>query len=93
MRRLFGGLTAAALLAVSVAVPAALAQDVDPHQHYIVRPNGTQVAVASAFCTRAPQTNQGLQQFHSNVHFGSPTTQGFTQPNNPVAWTFVPSCP
>jgi hypothetical protein len=82
MRRILLSLTMVAILGVSAAT-SALADHAAPHQHEIVTPNG-QHLVGPDVCSR-PQTNQGFQNFHHNIHTGVPnSTQAFDRPNNPV---------
>lgn len=75
--------------------------NVHPHQHFIITPNGEQVAVGPEACGATESPNQeGFDQFHVNVHSptlvpgGAPVTNpatpnqfAFQQENNPVGFT------
>lgn len=92
MRRFLATLAAGGVLLAATASPA-LADHVGPHQHFVETPSGTQAAVAPAFCAQAPQTDEGLQQFHHNVHTGVPnSTTAFDREQNPVDLT-AGGCP
>ncbi len=75
--------------------------NVHPHQHFLITPNGEQVAVGPNACgTEEPANQEGFDQFHVNVHNpalspgGDPVTDparpnqfAFQQENNPVGFT------
>jgi len=68
------------------ATPATLAdppQPAHPHQHYLTTPGGTH-EVGPNRCENA-NTAQGFNGFHWNVHRGTPSTDAFSNENNPVA--------
>lgn len=60
----------------------AAAADVPPHPHFIVRPDGTRVAVGPPVCDN-PSAQQGFNQHHAHVHFGR-AQAAFDQERNPV---------
>jgi hypothetical protein len=71
----------------AAAVPAG-ADHVRPHRHFIITPSGQMVEVGPRFCDM-PETGQGFDQFHANVHMGHPQ-EGFANPNNPVVFVTGP---
>ncbi len=79
-------LTAALLVVALIAAPAlpAHADHVGPHRHFIVTPSGQVAEVAPRACDNS-RAQQGFDQFHENVHTGTPNDQAFQQENNPVA--------
>jgi len=92
MRRAALFLVAAALFFGSAgAVFADAPPPVGPHQHYLLLPTGTQLAVGPTICSNA-ELAQGFYGFHQNVHFGTPNGFAFQQAGNPVGFT-VTGCP
>ncbi len=92
MRRIISVLSVAALMAAMMVVSAlpAFAHPVGPHQHFITTPSGETVAVGPDRCAH-PETEQGFQQFHHNVHGdrGQPLTpvqEAFA--DNPITFGF-----
>jgi hypothetical protein len=65
---------------------------VQPHQHFLVLPDGTQLPVGPDICAN-PADSQGFYGFHQNVHFGTPNQFAFDQGGNPVDFTAVFGCP
>lgn len=62
-----------------------------PHQHFIVQPDGSLLAVGPDVCAN-PAAEQGFFGFHQNVHLGAPNQTAFQEPNNPVGFMAVPRC-
>ena len=83
MRRLVLAALVVAVGVVGLSLPAS-GQDVHPHRHYIVTPNGERVAVGPQACEN-PSTQEGFNQFHGNVHLGAPNA-AFRRENNPVGF-------
>lgn len=75
------------------APPAALADRPPPtrfpHQHYLTTPAGTHQIGPNSCPNNA---TQGFYGFHWNVHAGTPSTNAFSNENNPVAISGAP-CP
>jgi hypothetical protein len=69
-------------LIVGFALAAGTAGAVPIHQHYITNGGGTH-AIAMGFCKNGLQT--ALENFHWNVHTGTPSTDAFSNGNNPVS--------
>jgi hypothetical protein len=63
-----------------------------PHQHFLLQPDGSQLPVGPDFCANAAAA-QGFYGFHQNVHTGTPNQSAFQEPNNPVGFLAIPSCP
>ena len=63
-----------------------------PHQHFLVLPVGTQLPVGPDYCGN-PAAAQGFYGFHQNIHFGTPTGSAFSNPNNPVGFMAIRTCP
>jgi hypothetical protein len=72
------------------AVPAS-ADHVPPHQHFVVTPDATMIPVGPDACSFGP--SGAFDQFHFNVHFGTPNLDAFQQPNNPVSFVAPVPCP
>jgi hypothetical protein len=89
MRRSILVLLLASGLATVGALPAS-AQDVPPHQHFLVTPNGTNPVGPDA-CLFGP--SRAFDQFHFNVHFGTPNLEAFHKTNNPVSFVAPVPCP
>jgi hypothetical protein len=72
----------------------ALAQAPDPifpHQHFLLL-GTTQLPVGPDICTNAASA-QGFYGFHQNIHTGTPSEFAFRNPNNPVGFAVIGSCP
>jgi len=81
MRRRLLALVAVGIWLAASAAPA-FADHIGLHAHFIVTPNGSH-EVARGLCEIGP--NEALDNFHSNVHFGTPNSAtAFDRPNNPV---------
>jgi hypothetical protein len=80
----------ASALTVFGAGPAA-AQVVPPHQHFVVTPDGTQIPVGPDACLFGP--SRAFDEFHFNIHLGTPNFSAFGMPNNPVAFRAPVPCP
>ena len=111
MRRIVLLVTVAAMIAAMMAASALPAfadrvvtgddVNVHPHRHFLITPNGEQVAIGPNACdTEEPSNQEGFDQFHVNVHSpalalgGDPVTNpavpnqfAFQQENNPVGLT------
>ncbi len=82
------------LAAFFVGAPAAYADappPVSPHQHYLILPDGTRIAVGPDICSN-PADAQGFYGFHENIHTGTPNLFAFQQDGNPVGFTRT-GCP
>jgi hypothetical protein len=90
-RSVFLLVAAASFLGTSGGALADRPSPIFPHQHFIVKPDGTSLAVGPDICTNAA-ASQGFYGFHQNVHTGSPNLFAFQRPNNPVGFMIVPSC-
>jgi hypothetical protein len=90
MRRFILVFVVACGLATVGAVPAS-ADHVPPHQHFVVTPDGTRIPVGPDACLFGP--SGAFDQFHFNIHFGTPNLEAFGQPNNPVSFVAVLPCP
>jgi hypothetical protein len=90
MRRLILVVLVASGLAVFGVVPAS-AQVVPPHQHFVVAPDGTMIAVGPDACLFGP--SRAFDEFHFNIHLGTPNLDAFRQPNNPVSFVAPVPCP
>jgi hypothetical protein len=80
----------ATALAAFGAAPAT-AQDVPPHQHVLVAPDGTRIPVGPDACLFGP--SEAFDQFHFNIHLGTPNLDAFQQPSNPVSFVAPVPCP
>jgi hypothetical protein len=90
MRRLILVALVASGLGAFGAVPAG-ATHVPPHQHFVVTPDGTLIAVGPDACTFGP--SEAFDNFHFNVHLGTPNQSAFQSPMNPVAFLAPVPCP
>ncbi len=110
MRRILLLVTVAAMMAALMAASALPAfadrvvtgddVNVHSHQHFIITPNGEEVAVGPKACgTTEPSNQEGFDQFHVNVHDpalapggdsvtnpATPNQFAFRQENNPVGF-------
>jgi hypothetical protein len=90
MRRFLVIFLVASGLASVWALPAS-ADHVPPHQHFVVTADGTLIPVGPDSCTFGPST--AFDNFHFNIHFGTPNFFAFTQPDNPVSFFAPVPCP
>jgi hypothetical protein len=90
MRRCILVLLLAGGLATVGAFPAS-ADHVPPHQHFVVTPEGTLIPVGPDACLFGP--SEAFDQFHFNIHLGTPNQEAFRQPNNPVSFVAPVPCP
>jgi hypothetical protein len=79
-----------ALVTVWAALPA-FASHVPPHQHFLVNPDGTRIPVGPDACKFGPST--AFDEFHFNIHFGTPNQEAFQQAGNPVSFIAPVPCP
>ena len=86
-------ITAASFFAVSGGATAVAPSPVGNHQHFIVQPDGSNLAVGPDICAN-PEAAQGFYGFHQNIHTGRPGQNGgaFDNPTNPIDFTFVGGC-
>jgi hypothetical protein len=77
-------------LAAFGAVPAS-ANHVPPHQHILVPANAAMMPVGPDACSFGP--SEAFDQFHFNIHLGTPNRVAFQQPNNPVSFIAPVPCP
>jgi hypothetical protein len=82
----------AAFFASSVGALADPPDPIFPHQHFLLQPDGSQLPVGPDICA-IPAAAQGFYGFHQNVHAGTPNQFAFQEPNNPVGFMAIPSCP
>jgi len=80
----------AAGLASFGALPAG-AQVVPPHQHFLVTPGGMLIPIGPDACSFGPSA--AFDQFHFNVHFGTPNLEAWANPNNGVSLRAPVPCP
>jgi hypothetical protein len=86
-------ITAALFFGVSGGVSsAARPSPVGLHQHFLVLPDDTHLAVGPDICAN-PDADQGFFGFHQNIHTGTPNLSAFKKPNNPIGFEFVGGCP
>jgi hypothetical protein len=90
MRRCILMLLLASGLVIAGALPAS-ADHVPPHQHFVVTPDGTLIPVGPDACLFGP--SEAFDQFHFNIHLGTPNQEAFRQPNNPVSFVAPVPCP
>jgi len=76
---------------VTVGALQANSSHVPPHQHFLVTPDGTRIPVGPDACQFGPST--AFDQFHFNIHFGTPNLEAFPQANNPVGFIAPVPCP
>jgi hypothetical protein len=91
MRKFALGLIMAVVALVTVWVLPALASHVPPHQHFLVKPDGTTVPVGPDSCTFGP--SKAFDEFHFNIHLGTPNQEAFQQTGNPVSFIAPVPCP
>jgi len=84
-------ITAASFFGVSGAVSADAPPPVAPHQHFLVLPDGSPLAVGPDICAN-PVAAQGFYGFHQNIHTGTPNQSAFQNPNNPIGFTAIFGC-
>jgi hypothetical protein len=65
---------------------------ISPHQHLLLLPDGSELPVGPDICA-IPVAAQGFYGFHQNIHTGTPNQFAFQEPNNPVGFRAIPSCP
>jgi hypothetical protein len=82
----------ASFLGVSGGALAQAPAPVDPHQHFLLLPDGSQLPVGPDICGN-PASDQGFYGFHQNVHTGTPNQSAFQKPNNPVGFRAIRECP
>jgi hypothetical protein len=90
MRRFILVLLLASAL-VTVGAPPASADHVPPHQHFLVTSDGTLIPVGPDACLFGP--SQAFDEFHFNIHLGTPNLEAFQQTNNPVSFVAPVPCP
>lgn len=90
MRKFTLVLLVASGLASVGALPAS-AQVVPPHQHFLVTPGGMTIPVGPDSCSAGP--SRAFDEFHFNIHFGTPNFEAWGQPNNPVSFVAPVPCP
>jgi hypothetical protein len=90
MRRVLILFLVACGLASVWALPAS-ADHIPPHQHFIVTPGGMLIPVGPDSCSFGPST--AFDNYHFNVHFGTPNLDAWRQPNNPVSFLAPVPCP
>jgi hypothetical protein len=82
------------LLATGLATVGPLPANADhipPHQHFVVTPDGTMIPVGPDACLFGP--SRAFDEFHFNIHFGTPSQHAFRQTNNPVSFVAPVPCP
>jgi hypothetical protein len=84
MKRIMVLMTVVALMVAMIAISALPALAVPPHQHFLTPANGEELAVGPQVCTN-PETQLGFDEFHLNVHLGTPNQEAF-QGSNPVSF-------
>jgi hypothetical protein len=90
MRRSILALLLASGLVTVGAIPAS-ADHVQPHQHFLVTPNDRSIPVGPDSCLFGP--SGAFDQFHFNIHFGTPNLKAFQKTNNPVSFVAPVPCP
>ena len=68
----------------------ASADHIAPHAHYIVTPNGDLVTVGPDACANG--SSKAFDNFHLNVHRGTPGVEAFAHEHNPVS-IIATGCP
>ena len=104
MRRVLLLVTVAAMMVSTLganALPASadrFAGDIPPHRHFIDTPGSDGTLTVGPDVCANPQTQEGFDQFHLNLHRGTssstavPSTHAFAQENNPVNGVSATSC-
>lgn len=82
----------ASFLGISGGALAQAPPPIFPHQHFLLLPDGSQLAVGPDICANAAAA-QGFYGFHQNIHTGTPNLSAFQEPNNPVGFRAIPACP
>jgi hypothetical protein len=90
MRKFVLVLLVASVLASLGAVPSS-AQVVPPHQHFLVASGGMLIPVGPDACSFGP--SRAFDEFHFNIHFGTPNFEAWSQPDNPVGFVAPVPCP
>jgi hypothetical protein len=90
MRKYTLALLVASGLALMAVLPAS-AQVVPPHQHFLVSPEGMTIPIGPDACLFGP--SGAFDQFHFNVHFGTPNLEAWSQTTNPVSLVAPVPCP
>ena len=80
IRLALAGAIAASLTGVAALSAAVPAGNVPPHHHY-VNVDGTLVEVGPAVCEK-PSLQHAFNQFHANVHVGTPGTFAMDHEHN-----------
>ena len=90
MRKYTLALLVVSWLALMPVLPAS-AQVVPPHQHFLVSPEGMMIPIGPDACLFGP--SRAFDQFHFNVHFGTPNLEAWFQTSNPVSLVAPVPCP
>jgi hypothetical protein len=90
MRKLLLVFVVASGLVAIGALPAS-ANHIPPHQHFVVTPGGMLIPVGPDSCLFGP--SRAFDEFHFNIHFGTPNLEAFQQGNNPVSFLAPVPCP
>jgi hypothetical protein len=90
MRRFLLVFLVASALASLGALPST-AQVVPPHQHFLVTPGGMAIPIGPDACTFGP--SRAFDEFHFNIHFGTPNLEAWRLPDNPVSFIAPVPCP
>lgn len=90
IRLALAGALAASLTGVATLSAAQPAGDVTPHHHY-VEVNGVRVEVGPRVCDR-PSLQHAFNQFHANVHVGTPGSFAMDREHNRTDIVAVRPC-
>jgi hypothetical protein len=90
MRKYTVALFVASGLALMAVLPAS-AQVVPPHQHFLVSPEETLIPIGPDACLFGP--SRAFDEFHFNIHFGTPNLEAWSQASNPVSLVAPVPCP
>jgi hypothetical protein len=90
IRLVLAGAIAASLTGVAAMSSAGPAGNVTPHHHY-VKIGDKLVEVGPAVCEK-PSLQHAFNQFHANVHVGTPGTFAMDHPHNRTDITIVIPC-
>jgi hypothetical protein len=82
LRKLIVTFAASAAMALASATPA-MAYHISPHRHFINTASGEKVYIGPNPCPASPSI--AFDNFHGNVHRGTPFLDALTNPNNPVS--------